>query len=247
MTTWWPRIMADYNDPFGVGSFRRYDKFNEHWQSNEAIHDVVFIEPKYTDDPIQTLRQPNDDHCPTGVTGGQKFLADIYHTIIGNEHLWKSTMLIVTYDEHGGFFDHVTPPPVQARAGNASFSTTGVRVPAFVISPYVRPGSVFSDLVDSTSILKLLADRYTPGTDYSPAVSARQKHFKPLSAILDNKPNPTPPPRISHQALEGLVNGHPAVALDIAKASATSQAFQKASEGMAKMHPNVFQPSGKVS
>jgi len=247
MTTWWPRIMADYNDPYGVGSFRRYDKFSQHWGTGESIKDVVFIEPKYTDDPIQTLRQPNDDHCPTGVTGGQKFLAEIYNTIISNDEMWQSTMLIVTYDEHGGFFDHVTPPSVPAIAGGVPFKTTGVRVPAFVISPYVKPGSVFSDLLDSTSILQLLADRYTPGKAYSPAVAARQKHLKPLSTILQNNPSTTRPPLIPKGDLDGLFDGHPAVALDVAKASATSEAFRKASDGMTKMHPDLFQPSGVVS
>ena len=79
----------------------------------------------------------NDDHCPTGITGGQKFLAEIYHTLISNRELWNSTMLIMTYDEHGGFFDHVLPPQVPAHAGGVNFVTTGVRVPAFVISPFV--------------------------------------------------------------------------------------------------------------
>jgi phospholipase C len=94
-------------------------------------------------------------------------------------------MLIITYDEHGGFFDHVTPPKMSTEAGGATFQTTGVRVPAFIISPYVTPGSVLSEQMDSTSILQLLADKYTPGKDYSPAVAARKALLKPLAKYFE--------------------------------------------------------------
>ena len=236
MASWWPRIMAGLNDPSNLGEFRRYDRFGEQWQSGDAIPDVVFIEPKYTDDPTFSFKPRNDDHCPTGVTEGQKFLADIYNVIVSNNDLWKSTMLIVTYDEHGGFFDHVTPLSVPAQAGGINLATTGVRVPAFVISPYVKPGSVFSDVVDSTSILQLLADRFTPGTPYSPAVGARQAYFKPLSTILDNPPIATPPKALP--ALDQLISGVPAVALDTGPATPTSQALNRASSAMAGLHPS---------
>jgi phospholipase C len=235
MPSWWPRIVADHNDPYGVGSFRRYDRFKQHWQSDEAIHDVVFIEPKYTDDPIPTPRQPNDDHCPTGIASGQKFLADIYNTIISNEEKWKSTMLIVTYDEHGGFFDHVTPPSVHAMAGGEAFTTAGVRVPSFVISPYIKPGSVFSDLVDSTSILQLLADRFTPGQGYSPAVASRQKYFKPLASILNNPFDANKPPSIQQAVLTPLASASPSATFQKGAPSPTSQALGKASTEMSRL------------
>jgi phospholipase C len=239
MPSWWPRITAGLNDPTGLGEFRRYDEFKDQWQNNsDAIPDVVFIEPKYTDDPTFSFRPRNDDHCPTGITEGQKFLADIYNTIISNDDLWKSTMLIVTYDEHGGFFDHVTPPSVPAQAGGVNFSTVGVRVPAFVISPYVKPGSVYSDTVDSTSILQLLTDRFTPGRVYSPAVAARQKYFQRLSRILDNPPVTTKPSPIPAPTLDQLLSGSPAVALDTGEATPTAQALIRASSAMAKLHPD---------
>jgi hypothetical protein len=55
---------------------------------------------------------------------------------------WNKTLLIITYDEHGGFFDHV-PPPEASKVSPESVSTYGVRVPAFVVSPWVKPGSTF--------------------------------------------------------------------------------------------------------
>ena len=244
MTSWLPRIMLGFNDPAGLGEFRRYDMFKQQWLNGDAIPDVVFIEPKYTDDPTFSFHTANDDHCPTGISGGQAFLADIYNTLISNPELWASTTLIVTYDEHGGFFDHVSPPQVPTHAGGVNFATTGVRVPAFVISPYVKRGSVFSDLVDSTSILQMLAEKFTPGHDYSAAVAARQQYFKPLSAIFKNPRVVAPPSPIPANVLNQLTFGAPAAALDTGGPSATSQAFSQSSSAMAKIHPALVRPAG---
>ena len=67
--------------------------------------------------------------------------------------LWKNTAIIVTYDENGGFWDHVAPPKVD-RWG------PGTRVPAIVISPYAKRGFVDHTLYDTTSILKLIETRW---------------------------------------------------------------------------------------
>ena len=67
--------------------------------------------------------------------------------------LWKSTAIIITYDENGGFWDHVPPPPGD-RWG------PGVRVPAIIISPYARRGFVDHTQYDTTSILRLITRRY---------------------------------------------------------------------------------------
>jgi len=238
MTSWLPRIVAGFNEPEQLGEFRRYESFKRQWQSGKGIPEVVFIEPRYTDDPVFSFRPKNDDHCPTGISEGQRFLADIYNTLISNNELWKSTMLIVTYDEHGGYFDHVSPPAVPAHAGGVNFATTGVRIPAFVVSPYVKSGTVFSDQVDNTSILQLLADRFTPGRGYSPAVSARQQYFKPLSTILDNPAVTTKPNPIDDSAFSQVVTGAPAAALDKGEISATTLALNRAAAAIAMLHPD---------
>src|SRR5665647_1040491 len=134
MTRWLNNISARRKDP-GSGHFRQYSKFAEQWNGDAPLPNVIFIEPRYTDDPSLTGYRPNDDHCPTGISHGQKFLADIYNTLISNKTRWQSTALIVTYDEHGGFFDHVPPMQVPARAGGEDFTTTGIRVPTFIVSP----------------------------------------------------------------------------------------------------------------
>src|SRR5262249_31541191 len=153
---------------FNRGSFRRYEGFHEQWNAGQTPP-VIFFEPKYTDEKI-SWAAPNDDHPPTGVAKGQDFLKEIYRTLTSTPARWANTLLIVTYDEHGGFFDHVEPLPIAASAGNYRFRSTGPRVPAFVISPHVPAGAVFHNKLDHTSVLRLLAERFTPGQTYSAAV-----------------------------------------------------------------------------
>jgi phospholipase C len=69
-------------------------------------------------------------------------------------------MLIVTHDEHGGFFDHVPPRPIRSHVPPGAlyrdpFATTGVRVPAIIASPLVQSGTCYSGTLDHTSILQL--------------------------------------------------------------------------------------------
>jgi phospholipase C len=106
-----------------------------------------------------------------------------------------------------------------------------------VVSPYVKPGAVFSEVVDTTSVLQLLADRYTPGQPYSSVVGARQKYFKPLRTILDNSANPLPPTPIPATVFKAIPSGSPAVALDTGPPSPTAQALGRASEAMAMQRP----------
>jgi phospholipase C len=193
MSSWLPEITTSLSlsTVGGRGRFRRYSKFAAEWADNgTAMPQVIFIEPEYTDGPHF---DPNDDHPPTGIAKGQIFLADVYATLIANPARWANTLMIVTYDEHGGFFDHLPPLPVPGMAAGINLATTGVRVPAFVVSPHVAPGTVYADPLDHTAILQFLADRFTPGAGYSPAVAARQPHFGRLAGILADQPLPRAP------------------------------------------------------
>jgi phospholipase C len=193
MASWLPEITTSLSlsSLGGRGHFRRYNKFAAEWADNAtAMPQVIFIEPEYTDGPHY---DPNDDHPPTGIAKSQAFLADIYTALIANPARWQNTLMIITYDEHGGFFDHVPPLSIPGTAGGTSFATTGVRVPALIVTPHVVPGSVYSGALDHTSILQCLADRFAAGQDYSPAVAARQRHLTRLSAILADASIPRAP------------------------------------------------------
>src|SRR6202023_1858827 len=147
--------------------------------------------------------------------------------------------MIVAYDEHGGFFDHVPPLSIPATAGGKAFATTGPRVPAFVISPYVKPGSVFSGPLDHTSMLQLLADKYTPGQPYSEPVKARQDKLTPLTAILNNPARPTPPPPIPDDIFDAAEAGVVAATVSTKPTTAIAEAFHRAIMNAAQLRPDL--------
>ncbi len=196
-----PKILTSLTLTPGGGRFRRYSHFAAQWASDEDLPRVIFIEPEYGDGPHS---DPNDDHPPTGISNGQAFLADIYTTLISNPARWARTMMVVTYDEHGGFFDHVPPLRIPAEAGGIRFETTGVRVPAFVISPQVGAGQVFDRPLDHTSILQLFDDRFSPGAGYSLAVNARQGSLDRIANGLGSAPAAPRMPQIPHETTSAL-------------------------------------------
>lgn len=118
-----------------------------------------FIEPAYL--------QPgaNDAHPPHDIMESDVLVASVYNAIRSNDALWKSTLFVLLFDEHGGFYDHVSPPaavPPDHHTEEYTFDRYGVRVPAILISPYAGNG-VCSDLFDHTSLLKYLQQKWMLG------------------------------------------------------------------------------------
>src|SRR5262249_51835052 len=113
--------------------------------------------------------------------------------------VWNQMVMIITYDEHGGFFDHVSPvqittPPPQGATYSQGFDSLGVRVPAFIVSPFVRSGSVYNQTLDHTSILKFVAQVFGDGS-YSPEVNQRKVRsvYDVLNQASPTRPPPAPP------------------------------------------------------
>jgi phospholipase C len=244
MPGWLPEITTSLALPdfAGRGRFRRCSNFYKHWTTPGTMPSVIFIEPEYTDGPNS---EPNDDHPPTGIARGQNLLADVYGTLISNEDRWHKTLMIVTYDEHGGFFDHVAPLPIPTNVSGFKFETTGVRVPGFVISPHIQPGQVFPGNLDHTSILQLLADRFNPGKDYSAAVGARQPHLARLADLVPDVvptiPAIKPIPQAAFDLLNSVMAAVPIVAAGSRApgAAATARAFESAAQKAADDHPEL--------
>jgi phospholipase C len=124
----------------------------------------VFIEPSYLPNG------QNDQHPPHDVLKGDDLIASVYNAIRANEKLWNTSLLILTWDEHGGFYDHEHPPPAvppdHKHQEGFEFNQYGVRVPTVLISKWVRPASVFrtsAAVLDHTSILRYLSDEYGLG------------------------------------------------------------------------------------
>jgi len=192
---------------------------------------------------------PNDNHPPLPVLPGEALLLNIYDALTCNPDRWAGTVLIVTYDEHGGFFDHVPPAAVPYRpASNAiftnPFSSTGVRVPGLIISPFVDQKTVYSEWLDHTSILQLLAERFTPGTGHSPSVELRRTSgIRSLSEVLhraDPRPDIPRPPSIRVQAvLELGAPAPPHTPMQLAFANAATRMVQDHPRETAQKYPEV--------
>lgn len=106
---------------------------------------VVHIDPAFS---------ANDDHPPHHTMLGQQLIASIY-TALSTSPQWKNILFVITYDEHGGYFDHVPPPSDAAdEFADQGFNQLGVRVPSLVIGPYAKAGQVVSTRYDHTSALK---------------------------------------------------------------------------------------------
>ena len=110
------------------------------------LRKVSWIDPNFIDLKILDPHS-NDDHPPSDVLAGQQLVFDVYDALMKSPD-WENTVLVVTYDEHGGFYDHVLPPAVSDGSG---YKTLGVRVPALIIGPRVRRfvcHEAFSDEAD---------------------------------------------------------------------------------------------------
>ena len=124
-----------------------------------TLPSVAWIDPNFSNfNPIGF--QPNDDHAPADIKDGQELVLAVYHALATSPQ-WEKTLLVIFYDEHGGFFDHVAPPGAPDDDPQL-FGRYGVRVPALVVSPWVEPGAVSATLFDHTSIIKTILLRFCP-------------------------------------------------------------------------------------
>jgi len=148
-------------DPFLDGHFHRFTDFQQDCAKG-TLAKYSFVEPNF-------LSNPNDEHPPHDVSAGEAFLLQIWEAVSTSPN-WNSTLLIITYDEHGGCYDHVQPPTGATTPDKASdpgqegfkFDRFGIRVPTVLISPYIAAGTVFRSNLsvpyDHTSILATLRD-----------------------------------------------------------------------------------------
>ena len=131
----------------------------------------------------------NSQHPNYSVALGEQLIHDVYYAL-RNGPAWGQTLLIITYDEHGGCYDHVPPPqgavPPDASAGEFGFDFKrfGVRVPTVLVSPLIAAGTVFrvpagSMPLDHTSILKTIEKRWNLA-----ALTARDAAAQDVGAVL---------------------------------------------------------------
>jgi phospholipase C len=177
---------------------------------NGDLPAVSWVEPNFIDfgsalDWTQIeyrahLTAANDDHPPVDVTHAQVMVATVFLQLLTSQS-WNDTLLIVTYDEHGGFYDHVAPPRLPAGiAESPDFASFGCRVPALVVSPFVGRGLVSSRVFDHTSIIKTILKTFcaSPQNGAIPSISKRVDAADHLGWLLNEAA-----PRLAQPAGKG--------------------------------------------
>ncbi len=135
---------------------------------------VAYVDPAYT---LPLFGVGSDDHPPSDIRAGEWFLSQVY-TAVTTSPAWPRTLLVITFDEWGGFFDHV--PPTRARDVEPRYSLRGFRVPTLLVSPFARRGHVDHGLYDHASVLRLIEWRF----GLRP-LSTRDATARNLAAALD--------------------------------------------------------------
>jgi phospholipase C len=140
-----------------------------------------------------------DEDPPADMQVGMAMVADIV-TAVTSSPQWPSTALVITYDEQGGFYDHVppqpacapddTPPAIDPGGAPGAYDQTGLRVPLIAVSPFAKRGYVSHDVTEHTSILRLVEARFD-----LPALTHRDANAVPPFDLFDfDHPDPTVPP-----------------------------------------------------
>ena len=151
-----------------------------------TLPEVVYVDPTW--DWVDGV-DATDEHPPANPQRGQAWVREVVTRVMASP-LWAETAILITYDEHGGFYDHV-PPPAACPPGDyppdltgssepGDFDRLGFRVPLYVVSPYSRPGYVSDQVTDHTSVMRLLQARYL-----LPALTARDANAWPLYDMFD--------------------------------------------------------------
>jgi phospholipase C len=161
-----------YLDPF-TRHFREMEYFVQDVSAG-ILPEYTFIEPQY--DTGGNYVNGNSMHPLNDIRYGEQLVKLVYETLRNNPKYWQETMLIITFDEHGGFYDHVAPPLAVPTGDDTHyanpdnpfpFNLYGVRVPAIVVSAYTQAKTVVgsnpsdpSTIFDHTSILATVEKRF---------------------------------------------------------------------------------------
>lgn len=186
-------LLAHQRRPENLLRYHHIETFFQDCANEPSFPQFAFIEPKYFG------ADQNDDHPPHNIVKGEKLIADVYNAIRSSPQLWASSLLVITFDEHGGFYDHVSPPPAvppddlpakvdpEDPSAIFRFDRLGVRVPAVLVSPWVAK-RVENTPFDHTSLLKYLTDKWGLGP-----LGRRTAAATPISvAIRDQLREDTP-------------------------------------------------------
>lgn len=175
--------------------FVEHEDFFSALASGKLDANFVFIEPHY--DPVGNFENGESMHPCGDVRRGEALVERVYNAILASPY-WEQSVLLIVFDEHGGFFDHVIPDPAHvagmptlnpvAPTGLSKrgfrFDRFGFRVPAVVVSPYIKQATIDHTFYDHASIAKTLA-RILPPAGNAPLLDTpRFAGARDFSALL---------------------------------------------------------------
>ncbi|HRD06473.1 MAG TPA: alkaline phosphatase family protein [Saprospiraceae bacterium] len=153
----------------GNGSFEDYSEFKKDVKNDRLPH-YTFIEPRHfkaTSGYSNSMHPGNNStDASTDLKGADNLVGEVYNTLISNPEVWQKTLLVITFDEHGGFYDHkktrsaYNPGSEIDEKHNFRFNFLGVRVPAILISPKFEEGKIDSTPYDHTSVIKSVFENF---------------------------------------------------------------------------------------
>ncbi len=210
--------------------FREFEHFREDLQSGDYGPSYTFIEPNYgnvlTSNVTKDFQGGNSQHPVGNVADGEQLIKDVYEALRASP-LWERSALIITYDEHGGFFDHVPPPAANPTGDDRrynqngfNFELLGVRVPAIIVSPWVPRNVIDSQVRDHSAVLATVEHRFgiKPLTGRDANVAALDDFFC-LDAPRQDAPLSLPAPNGASPAAPAPAPQSPDGALDPATES----------------------------
>ncbi len=178
--------------------YHGFDHFHEDLQDSGFSAAYTFIEPNYgvLERPLGSFQCGNSQHPTDDVTRGDALIKQVYEAI-RQSPLWESSLLLITYDEHGGFYDHV-PPPAAVPPGDITdpknnsngfqFDLLGVRVPTVIVSPWIPSNLIDHTEYDHTSLLSTVERIFGLG-----ALTARDAAANDFLHLLSaERPRPAP-------------------------------------------------------
>ena len=131
-----------------------------------TLPSVSYVDPRFETAPAESEEDPDD------IAYGENFVAKVVDAVLHSPN-WESTLLVYTYDEHGGYYDHVPPPPavkpddiapgVDSPGITGAYDRYGFRVPTVIVSPFAKKNYVSHEVHDHTSILKLIETKWNLG------------------------------------------------------------------------------------
>jgi phospholipase C len=169
----------DFSNPFAAKSSSYTGRYASHF----VTRDQIFNDLKNGTLPQVSWVVPRDtlsEHPPYDITHGMDWVVHVVNSIMGSPY-WNNTAIIVTWDDYGGFYDHVPPPPIDKYG-------LGFRMPAIIISPYAKSGYVDHTLYQFESTLKFIEWLFN-----LPSLTDRDRNANDILNAFDFSHNPAPP------------------------------------------------------